>query len=86
MTPLPAPKTLEAYFLEARSKILDLAAILDRVGRGAEAGKIGNDPRLRKIAEALTVLEDGSGGRAEHVQKVFSLEYDPAWPKPAPRY
>src|SRR5262249_37923219 len=29
MTPLPAAKALDAYFLEARAKLLDLAAILD---------------------------------------------------------
>ena len=34
LTPLPADRALENYFLEARSKLLDVAAILDRINRG----------------------------------------------------
>ena len=40
MKPLPAPKALDAFFLEARCKILDLAAILDRIDRGPDAAAI----------------------------------------------
>jgi hypothetical protein len=82
---LPAAKALDSYFLEARSKILDLAAILDRTGRGTDAAGVENDPRLEKIRQALEVLHDRSGGRAERVQQIFSLDYDPAWVRPQPR-
>ena len=85
MTPLPATKALDAYFLDARARLLDLAAILDRIGRGAGAAGAADDPRLARIREALGVLADESGGRAERVQKIFSLDYDPAWDKPQPR-
>ena len=85
MTPLPANKALDSYFLDARARLLDLAAILDRIGRGAGAAGAADDPRLTKIREALGVLADESGDRAERVQKVFSLDYDPAWEKPQPR-
>ena len=85
LTPLPAPAALDAYFLEARCRLLDLAAILDRIGRGADAGQTGADPRLAKIRKALEILGDDNGGRAERVQKLFSLDYDPAWKKPQPR-
>ncbi len=83
MTPLPAHKALDAYFLDARARLLDLAAILDRIGRGADG--VGDDPRLARIRQALDVLGDESGGRAERVQKIFSLDYDPNWEKPQPR-
>jgi hypothetical protein len=86
MNPLPANKALDTFFLEARSKILDLAAILDRIGRGRDASTLGDDPRLARIHQALEVLQDPSGGRAERIQQVFSLDYDPKWKKPAPRY
>jgi hypothetical protein len=85
VAPLPAAKALDAFFLEARAKVLDLAAILDRIGRGAGAASVSDDPRLRKLREALEVLLDPSGGRAERVQRIFSLDYDPAWERPAPR-
>jgi hypothetical protein len=85
MTPLPAAQALDRHFLEARSKLLDLAAILDRIGRGHADPSIDQDPRLQKIREALEVLHDRSGGRAERIQQIFSLEYDPAWQRPVPR-
>lgn len=86
MTPLAAPKALNDFFFEARSKLLDLAAILDRINRGSGGGEVDNDPRLDRIRKALEVLHDQSGGRAERVQQIFSLDYDPAWDKPKPRY
>ena len=85
MTPLPANKALDSYFLEARARLLDLAAILDRIGRGGGAGGVADDRRLVRIRQALEVLGDASGGRAERVQKIFSLDYDPSWERPQPR-
>lgn len=86
MTPLPAGKALDTFFLEARSKILDLAAILDRIERGKDAAGLADDPRLRRIAAAVDLLRSGGGDdRAERVQQVFSLDYDPDWKKPIPR-
>jgi hypothetical protein len=85
MNPLPAATALDAYFLEARSKLLDLAAILDRIGRGRDAEAVALDPRLGRIRQALEVLLDESGGRAERIQQIFSLQYDPDWERPQPR-
>jgi hypothetical protein len=83
MTPMPAPRVLDQYFLEARSKLLDLAAVLDRLDRGE--GTAAADPRVERIRKAvLTLLEQGAG-RAERVQQLFSLDYDPAWERPQPR-
>ena len=82
LEPLPAAKALDAYFLEARCKLLDVAAILDRITRG---GPESNDPRLAKICRALEVLHGDEGNRAERIQQIFSLEYDAGWKKPAPR-
>lgn len=87
MNPLPANKALEQYFFEARCKLLDIAAILDRINRGQDAGAVtADDPRIEKIRKALEVLHDQSGGRAERIQQIFSLEYDSGWEKPKPRY
>ena len=86
VAPLPANKALENYFFEARCKLLDIAAILDRINRGQEAGPVpADDPRIDKIRKALEVLHDQSGGRAERIQQIFSLEYDSSWEKPKPR-
>jgi hypothetical protein len=85
MTPLPAAQALDAYFLEARSKLLDVAAMLDRIGRGPGAAEAAQDVRLARIRQALAVLLDPSGGRAERVQQLFSRPYDPTWERPQPR-
>lgn len=86
MTPLPAAKALDAHFLEARSRILDLAAILDRIDRGSDAASVTADSRLVKVRQALKVLLETEGERAERIQQIFSLEYDAAWEKPQPRF
>ena len=87
MKPLPANKALDDYFFEARCKLLDIAGILDRINRGQESGEVlASDPRIEKIRKALEVLHDQSGGRAERIQQIFSLEYDSSWEKPKPRY
>jgi hypothetical protein len=85
MTPLPAARALDQYFLDARSRLLDLAATLDRIGRGADAAAVAADPRMARIRQALEVLLGGDGNRAEQVQRVFSLEYDPDWVRPQAR-
>ena len=56
MTPLPAPKALNDFFLEARCRLLDLAAFLDRINRGPGSAGVDQDPRLDKIRKALDVL------------------------------
>ncbi len=86
MNPLPANRALDQFFLDARCRLLDLAATLDRIGRGEGAGALETDPRLERIRKALEILMDPSGGRAERIQKLFSLDYDANWKRPQPRY
>jgi hypothetical protein len=86
MNPLPATRALDQYFLEARAKLLDLAAILDRIGRGDDSHSAAGDPRLARIRRALEVLGGEEPNRAEQIQQIFSLEYDPNWSRPKPRF
>ena len=83
MTPMTAPKVLETYFLEARCKLLDVAAVLDRMDRGE--GTPVTDHRLEKIRRAVETLLKSGPGRAERIQEIFSLEYDPEWKIPQPK-
>ena len=85
MQPLPAPAVLTAYFLECRSKLLDVAAILDRIERGAESQAALADPRMARIREALGTLLAPETARAERIQRIFSLDYDPGWKVPEPK-
>jgi hypothetical protein len=54
---------LDLYYLEARSKVIDIAAFLDRLDRAdGEA-----DFRLPALKQALEELSRGDSGRAERV-------------------
>jgi hypothetical protein len=81
MKTLTASDALDRYFLEARSKLLDLAAILDRIHRGGPLA----DPRLERLGQGLAILQDDEKAKAERVQQVFSLLYESNWEKPKPR-
>ncbi len=83
---VPAPKVLENNFLEARSKLLDIAAILDRIGRGEAAEGVQKDLKISRIMEALKILEGKAPNKAELIQQLFSLPYDANWNIPTPRY
>lgn len=85
MTPLPSAKALDQYFLDARARLLDLAAILDRIDRGGDPAGVATDPRMLRLRQAAETLLAAAPGRAERVQRIFSLEYDPGWPVPEPR-
>ena len=54
---------LDAYFLDARARLIDIAAFLDRVDRGhGEA-----DFRLEAFRGAMQALNQSAPGRAEAV-------------------
>jgi hypothetical protein len=78
-SPLAAPEVLDREFLEVRSKILEIAASLDRLDRAE--GCVDSDPRLAKLRQALAVLAARRDDRAEQVQMIFSLKYDDDWRK-----
>lgn len=73
---------LDRDFLETRSRILDVAAALDRLDRASVRSAEGTHPdrRLMQIRQALEALLVPGPGRSETVQRLFSLEYDPEWP------
>ena len=86
MTPLPADRVLDQFFHECRSKLLDVAAVFDRLGRGAGADGATADPRAVKLRQAVEVLLGAAPNKAELLQQLFSLTYDPDWKRPAPRF
>lgn len=61
-------QTLDLYFLDARSKLIDLAAFLDRVDRCDGP----DDFRLAAFREALRHLESSQPGKARAVLMALS--------------
>jgi hypothetical protein len=78
-SPLPASECLDREFLEIRARLLQTAAALDRIERAT--GDVASDPRLAKIAEALSVLAGRGSDRAERIQLIFSRRYEENWTK-----
>ncbi len=78
-TPMTAAAVLDREFLEVRAKVLELAATFDRLDRGG--GVPAADRRMNLIRQALRVLLDETGDRAEQVQLLFSRPYDDDWQK-----
>lgn len=85
MTSTPPPPTrdfdaiLDRDFLETRSRILDIAAALDRLDRAPERPGHHPDRRVAQLRQALEALLEPGPGRAETIQRLFSLDYDPHW-------
>lgn len=59
----PKQKVLDLYFMEARAKLIDVAAFLDRVDRGEGP----EDFRVKAFRRALTELQSPAPDRAKRV-------------------
>ncbi len=78
--PLTKKEVFERYFLELRCKLLDAAAILDRIRRApGDDEQLRNDPRIGQLRRALEVLASERTNYAEEIQLIFSRPYDPDW-------
>ncbi len=74
-SPKTAEELLDMYFLDARSQMLETAAILDRIERAEDGAKAMDDHRLKKLRDVCDILKNGRGNRAEQFLMLFS---DPA--------
>ncbi len=69
---LPVVKGMDREFLGIRCRLIELAAMLDRLDREKSPT---DDPRRNKIAQALDILLADVPDRAERIQMAFSLPY-----------
>ena len=61
-------QVLDLYFMDARHKLLDVAAFMDRVERAQGS----EDFRMKAFREALKEINSGKANRAERVLLAFS--------------
>lgn len=80
--PLSAEATLERYFLEMRSRLLDVGAAMDRIEQAEGAESVSMDERWRKLRQAAAVLTDDEPDRAARIQMIFSDPYEESWRRP----
>jgi hypothetical protein len=76
---IPSPKSgrelVDEYFIENRTRVLEVAAFLDRLDRVGD-GLAARDFRVRAFREALDVLTAGvardAASRVQQIQMIFS--------------
>lgn len=67
-TPPQAVNLVDLGFMDSRSKLIDLAAFLDRVQRAGQE----DDFRVRALKAAINLLQSGEPQRARQVLLSFS--------------
>lgn len=69
---MEADKTLQRYFIENRSRLIDIAAYLDRIGRSKNFDQVKGDFRWVAFNKALQVLVSEEQHRVEQIQEILS--------------
>jgi hypothetical protein len=76
---ISASELFDREFLAFRSRLIDVAAALDRLRRAP--GEVSGDARSEKIRQALQILIDEAPDKTEQIQMLFSLPYEKNWRK-----
>jgi hypothetical protein len=63
---------IDAYFMEHRAKVLDIAAFFDRVDRAQYQSTPSEDFRMTAIRKAVEILLDVQPERARRILETFS--------------
>lgn len=69
--PMNKQQLVNEYFIENRTRLLDIAAFLDRLDRSDEDHR-GDDFRIRAFRQGLRELVSDEPGRIERVQMLLS--------------
>ena len=74
-----AQAVLSREQFKIRAKLIEIAAILDRIDRAD--GEVGHDPRMLEIRKSLEVLSSLSrdNNRAAEIQMIYSRAFDAEW-------
>jgi hypothetical protein len=69
-SPLTPKEVVDEYFIENRTRLLEIAAFLDRLDR-TDPAYVSQDFRMTAFTEALASMGHG-GGRLDRLQMLFS--------------
>jgi hypothetical protein len=70
--PLTTRQIIDEYFIENRTRILELAAFLERLDRSADGADPRADFRVQAFDRALQILASSSPNKMEQIQLLFS--------------
>ncbi len=71
-SPMRAIDILDLYFIENRSRLLDIASFLDRIDRHEGAEEAKADYRYRAFEQIIELLRQPGGGRTKAIQVALS--------------
>jgi hypothetical protein len=69
--PMTKRQLVDEYFIENRTKLIDIAAFLDRLNRSSD-GAQETDFRMDAFQKALSVLASATTSRVHQIQMIFS--------------
>ena len=64
---------LDMYYLEARSHLLETAAIFDRIERASDGSSAIKDVRIKKLFKICEMLTQEKSNRAEQFLEMLSV-------------
>ena len=70
--PLTTSQIVDEYFIENRTRLLELAAFLERIDRSADGADAGSDFRMAAFHQALRVLASNALDKMDQIQLLFS--------------
>jgi hypothetical protein len=70
-SPLTQQQHIDAYFMEQRNRVLEIAAFLDRLDR-VDVQDANEDFRIVALRKAMAELNSAEPGRIERIQMIFS--------------
>ena len=70
--PLTTAEIIGVYFIENRTRLLDIAAFLDRVDRSRDSADPNRDFRIAAFQRALSVLTGHGPDRVQQIQMILS--------------
>lgn len=70
--PLTTGQIIDEYFIENRTRLLELAAFLERLDRSADGLDATNDFRMAAFRRALQVIASNAPDKMDQVQLLFS--------------
>jgi hypothetical protein len=63
---------MQEYFIENRTRVLEIAAFLDRLERASDGASPVEDFRMGALQRALTVLASNDPDKLGQIQLIFS--------------
>jgi hypothetical protein len=70
--PLTTGQVIDGYFIENRTRLLEIASFLDRLDRSSDGANPTSDFRMEALQHAIGVLASQTPDRVHQIQMILS--------------